>query len=202
MKEECQNLQDTRTVTQPHETDRANLGPSRVCKSLRPRLQYKYMYQSSKAQYYVFDITHPCSFSFFCDITASQVPVKALKDLFLTDAHSVLRRKIFDNKGYKQFQAMQEKLRRKMHSLLQSVSEPFPSFSIHSFVVIPAPELVSFGARRQLLMPRILLAGDANRLVAELTFVRINDLAVGGLKRTLLGERLSYVATRRNAESY
>ena len=27
-------------------------------------------------------------------------------------------------------------------------------------------------------MPRILLAGDANRLVAELTFVRINDLAV------------------------
>lgn len=61
----------------------------------------------------------------------SAVPVKALKDLFLTDAHSVLRRKIFDNKGYKQFQAMQE----------------------------------------------ILLAGDANRLVAELTFVRINDLA-------------------------
>eukprot|EP00435_Cladocopium_sp_Y103_P035904 s834_g9.t1 len=59
------------------------------------------------------------------------VPTKALQDLFLTEEAAVLRRKIFDARAFKQFQAMRE----------------------------------------------ILLAGDTNRLVAELTFVRINDLA-------------------------
>jgi len=62
-----------------------------------------------------------------CDV----VPVKALQEVFLQDEAGITRRKIFDARAFKQFQAMRE----------------------------------------------ILLAGDTNRLVAELTFVRINDLA-------------------------